>query len=56
MAKEDLVADEYTFLEMIREQGAVPRIKSGGYTIHAPLPPQELLNTLMQYDPTQQAQ
>lgn len=56
VAKEDLVADEYTFLEMIREQGAVPRIKSGGYTIHAPLPPQELLNTLMQYDPTQQAQ
>nr|WP_296155303.1 hypothetical protein [uncultured Peptoniphilus sp.] len=56
VAKEDLVADEYTFLEMIREQGAVPRIKSGGYTIHAPLPPQELLDTLMQYDPTQQAQ
>lgn len=56
VAKEDLVADEYTFLEMIREQGAVPRIKPGGYTIHAPLPPQELLNTLMQYDPTQQAQ
>lgn len=56
VAKEDLVADEYTFLEMIREQGAVPRIKPGGYTIHAPLPPQKLLNTLMQYDPTQQAQ
>ncbi len=56
VAKEDLVVDEYTFLEMIREQGAVPRIKPGGYTIHAPLPPQELLNTLMQYDPTQQAQ
>lgn len=56
VAKEDLVADEYTFLEMIREQGAVPRIKPGGYTIHAPLPPQELLDTLMQYDPTQQAQ
>ena len=56
VAKENLVADEQTFLEMIRAEGAVPRIKPGGYTIHAPLSPQELLNTLMKYDGTQPAQ
>ncbi|CAC9928754.1 Endolytic murein transglycosylase [Aedoeadaptatus coxii] len=56
VAKENLVADEQSFLEMIRAEGAVPRIKPGGYTIHAPLSPQELLNTLMKYDGTQPAQ
>ena len=56
VAKENLVADEQAFLEMIRAEGAVPRIKPGGYTIHAPLSPQELLNTLMKYDGTQPAQ
>ena len=56
VAKENLVADEQSFLEMIRAEGAVPRIKPGGYTIHAPLAPQELLNTLMKYDGTQPAQ
>lgn len=56
VAKENLVADEQSFLEMIRTEGAVPRIKPGGYTIHAPLSPQELLNTLMKYDGTQPAQ
>lgn len=56
VAKENLVADEQAFLEMIQAEGAVPRIKPGGYTIHAPLSPQELLNTLMKYDGTQPAQ
>lgn len=56
VAKENLVADEQSFLEMIRAESAVPRIKPGGYTIHAPLSPQELLNTLMKYDGTQPAQ
>ena len=45
--KEDLVADRATFLQMIREAGAVPRIKPGGYVIHAPIKAADLLNTLM---------
>ncbi len=45
--KEDLVADRATFLQMIRDAGAVPKIKPGGYQIHAPLTATELLNILM---------
>ena len=45
--KEDLVADRATFLQMIRDAGAVPHIKPGGYQIHAPLTATELLNILM---------
>ena len=45
--KENLVADRATFLQMIREAGAVPRIKPGGYVIHAPIKAADLLNTLM---------
>lgn len=53
VAKENLVQDEYTFLQMIREQSAVPRIKPGGYHIHAPLPAQDLLDILTQHDTNQ---
>ncbi|MDD7363642.1 MAG: endolytic transglycosylase MltG [Peptoniphilus sp.] len=53
VAKEDLVQDEYTFLQMIREQSAVPKIKPGGYQIHAPLPAQDLLDILTQYNTNQ---
>lgn len=45
--KEDLIADRATFLQMIRDAGAVPYIKPGGYVIHAPITATELLNTLM---------
>ena len=45
--KEDLSADRATFLQMIRDAGAVPHIKPGGYVIHAPITATELLNILM---------
>ncbi len=47
--KEDLIADRATFLQMIRDAGAVPNIKPGGYVIHAPITATELLNTLTKY-------
>ncbi|WP_068454653.1 endolytic transglycosylase MltG [Aedoeadaptatus pacaensis] len=47
--KEDLIADRATFLQMIRDAGAVPSIKPGGYVIHAPITATELLNTLTKY-------
>lgn len=47
--KEDLIADRATFLQMIRNAGAVPNIKPGGYVIHAPITATELLNTLTKY-------
>ncbi|MDY3118740.1 MAG: endolytic transglycosylase MltG [Peptoniphilus sp.] len=45
--KENLVADRATFLQMLRDAGAVPQIKPGGYQIHAPITATNLLNTLM---------
>lgn len=47
--KEDLIADRAAFLQMIRDAGAVPNIKPGGYVIHAPITATELLNTLTKY-------
>ena len=46
LLREGLIQDDITFAQMIEDQGALNRIKPGGYNIHIPIKAQELLDIL----------